>query len=273
LIGLPSQTFVNDGDDGLMEAARALTDPANNRYGFVSRGLRNANTPVWTSLLHGWDIDSIDSDGVMHTDTEEAILAAKMYQELNRDYAPPGTIGFNWYECQTSFSTGNVGMWFDGIGFAPPLENPETSQIVGKVGYGIMPTGPRARHSGMFGTGIGVSAYSRNREAAYLYAQWATGKLNQARILQYGAGSPSRESAYRNEEALANLTVPMEFVDALIESGRIARQGLPEIIPVTEFRDVFGVALTNMIDDADPETELRRATEEFRPVLERSERG
>jgi multiple sugar transport system substrate-binding protein len=262
-----------DTYEQMMEAARALTDPGRNRYGFVSRGLRNANTPVWTSLLLGWDVESIDSAGEMHTDSDEAILAAQMYKELNAEYAPPGTIGFNWNECQTSFSQGTVGMWFDGIGFAPPLENPQTSQVVGKVGYGVMPTGPRARHSGMFGTGIGISAYSPNKEAAYLYAQWATNKVNQARILQRGAGSPSRESAYRDEEALANLTVPMAFVDALIESGRIARAGLPEIIPVTEFRDVFGVALTNMIGGADPEAELRRATAEFRPVLERSERG
>jgi len=261
-----------DTYEGMVEAAKALTDPGRNRYGFISRGIRNANTPVWTSFLLGWDVDSIDQQGVMHTDTEEAILAAKLYQELNAQYAPPGTVGFNWNECQTSFSQGTIGMWFDGIGFAPPLEDPSKSQVVGKVGYGVTPAGPRAQHSGMFGSGMGVSAYSRNKEAAYLYCQWACNKENQARLLQRGAGSPARDSAYRNEEALANLTVPAEFVEALLESGAIARPGLPEIIPVTEFRDVFGVALTNMIGGADPETELKRATEEFRPVLERSER-
>ncbi|MGH6912497.1 MAG: sugar ABC transporter substrate-binding protein, partial [Geminicoccales bacterium] len=46
----------------------------------------------------------------------------------------------------------------------------------------------------------------------------------------------------------------------------------PVIIPVTEFRDIFGVALTNMIGGADPKTELEKATEQFRPVLEKSER-
>ncbi len=41
-------------------------------------------------------------------------------------------------------------------------------------------------------------------------------------------------------------------------------------MPVTEFRDTFGVALTNMIGGADPAAELRRATETFKPVLEKS---
>ncbi|TMH47717.1 MAG: sugar ABC transporter substrate-binding protein, partial [Betaproteobacteria bacterium] len=49
--------------------------------------------------------------------------------------------------------------------------------------------------------------------------------------------------------------------------------GLPIISPVTEFRDVFGVALTNMINGADPATELKKATAEFQPVLDKSEKA
>ena len=55
-----------------------------------------------------------------------------------------------------------------------------------------------------------------------------------------------------------------------MESMKIARPGLPEIVPVTEFRDVFGIALTNMIGGADPATELKKATETFKPMLEQS---
>ena len=53
----------------------------------------------------------------------------------------------------------------------------------------------------------------------------------------------------------------------------IAQPGLPVISPVTEFRDVFGVALTNMINGADPATELKKATAEFQAVLDKSEKG
>jgi multiple sugar transport system substrate-binding protein len=168
---------------------------------------------------------------------------------------------------------GNCAMWFDGIGFAPPLEDPSKSRVVGKVGYGVTPAGPVAQHAGMFGTGMDISAFSENKGPAYLYALWATDKENQARLLANGAGSPARESSYPDTEALANLTVPQERVAALIASGKIGRPGLPVIIPVTEFRDVFGVALTNMIGGADPRAELEKATEAFRPVLEKSEQS
>ena len=57
------------------------------------------------------------------------------------------------------------------------------------------------------------------------------------------------------------------------DTAAIAQPGLPVISPVTEFRDVFGVALTNMINGADPATELKKATAEFQPVLDKSEKA
>jgi multiple sugar transport system substrate-binding protein len=117
---------------------------------------------------------------------------------------------------------------------------------------------------------LGISAQSDKHGPAYFYAQWATNKQNQARVLAAGAGAPARNSAYTDEEALANLTVPQSWVDTLIASGEIGLPSLPQIIPVTEFRDTFGIALTNMITGADPATELEAATEQFRPILEQS---
>jgi multiple sugar transport system substrate-binding protein len=52
---------------------------------------------------------------------------------------------------------GRAAMWLDGIGFATPLEDPTKSRIVGKVGYGVTPPGPKAHHAGMFADGMGIS--------------------------------------------------------------------------------------------------------------------
>jgi multiple sugar transport system substrate-binding protein len=45
------------------------------------------------------------------------------------------------------------------------------------------------------------------------------------------------------------------------------------VIPVTEFRDIFGIALTNMLGGADAKAELEKATAQFAPILEKSERA
>jgi multiple sugar transport system substrate-binding protein len=256
--------------DEVIAAAETLHDPGNNVYGFAARGLKNANVPVWTCFMQGWELGAIDDAGQLHTTDEGAVAAAEVYKQLMANYSPPGAIGFNWNECQTTFSLGTAAMWFDGIGFATPLEDPETSQVVGKVGYGLQPAGPIARHSGTFGDGMGITSGSGKPGPAYFYCQWACGKANQARVLAQGAGAPARNSAYTNEEALANLIVPQEWVDTLLASGEIGLPSLPEIVPVTEFRDIYGIALTNMITGGDPLAELERATEEFQPILEES---
>ena len=49
--------------DEMLTAARKLNDPANGIYGFVGRGLKNANVPVWTSLLLGQGQETIDDNG------------------------------------------------------------------------------------------------------------------------------------------------------------------------------------------------------------------
>ena len=164
----------------------------------------------------------------------------------------------------------SVGIWYDGIGFATPLEDATKSKVVGKVGYILTPKGPKAQHAAMFGDGIGITNATKKKGPAWLYIQWATNKVNQARLLSSGGGSPARQSAYTSPDATKNMTVPKEWFDTLVASTKVGRPGLPQIIPVTEFRDIFGVGLTNMISGADPKAELTKATEEFKPVLEKS---
>lgn len=260
--------------DEMYEAAKRLADPSRQVYGHVGRGLKNANVVLWSSYLLGTNQrDMIDGNRQLITDTPDAIWAGEMYKKFLRDVSPPGSIGFNWNECQTTFMQGRAAMWVDGIGFAAPLEDRARSRVAGKVGYALVPKGPGANHHcALFGAGYGIPEASRKKGPAWYWLQWALSKQNQLRFLTTGAGVPARSSPFSNEEAIAASTFPREFFQTLSASARIARAGLPEIVPVTQFRDVIGTALTNTISGADVATELRRATAEFRPVLEQSER-
>jgi multiple sugar transport system substrate-binding protein len=257
--------------DEMVSAAEALTDPSSNTYGFVARGLKNANVPVWTTLLLGYGSTPLGPDGKLRTTSDEAVEAAKLYQRLMTKAAPVGVSGFNWAEAQSAFLQGKVGMWLDGVGFAPPIENPEKSRVVGKVGYGVMPKGPKAQAAATTGDGIGVTAASKNKEAAYLFCQWVISHDMGARLLQAGAGVPFRNSVLEDPKVREGVTMPSSWVDAVAGSAKVSQLALPVIIPVTEFRDIYGVGLTNMIGGADPAAELKTATAQFEPVLARSE--
>ena len=257
----------------MVSAAGKLHDPAKGISGFVGRGLKNANVPVWTSFLLGCGGGFVDAQGKLITDTPEAVEAAKIYQTLMSKYAPAGVVGFNWNESQTLFLQGKAAMWLDGIGFAQPLEDPAKSRVVGKVGYGVMPAGPKAQVSALFADGIGMSSFSKKKGPAWFYLQWACNKTNQTRMLQAAAGAPVRNSAYAAAQQSADFKSPKEWVECMLKSAAIAQPGLPVIAPVTEFRDVFGIALTNMINGADAAAELHKATAEFQPVLDKSEKA
>ena len=259
------QTF-----EELVAAAEAITDPSTNTYGFVARGLKNANTPVWTSLMLGYGAAPI-VNGKIDATTKEAVEAATLYQRLMTKAAPPGVSGFNWAESQSAFLQGKIGMWLDGVGFAPPIENPEKSRVVGKTGYGVMPKGPAQQAAGTFGDGLGVVEASQKKEAAYLFCQWAISHDMGARLLQAGAGVPFRQSILEDAKVREGVKMPAEWLDAVVGSGKVSKLALPVIIPVTEFRDIYGVGLTNMIGGADPAAELKKATDQFAPVLARSE--
>jgi multiple sugar transport system substrate-binding protein len=263
------QTF-----EELYVAAKALTDPAKQQYGFVGRGLRNANMTLWSSFLLGTaQRDMIDANRKLITDTPDAIWATQQYARIMRECAPPGVNSFNWNECQTTFMQGRAAFWIDGVGYAAPLEDPKRSRVAGKLGYAVVPAGPAHRHSAFFCTGLGISEASTRKGPAWYYIQWALNKQNQTRMLAAGAGAPTRLSPYTSEEASSGSTFPREYFTTLVESIRIARPGLPEILPVTEFRDTIGAALVNTLGGADVAAELKKATDSFRPVLEQSEKG
>jgi multiple sugar transport system substrate-binding protein len=259
--------------DEMVTAAEALTDPKEGVYGFVGRGLRNANMTLWTNFFLNYGGEFLDAKGNLLTDGSEAIEATKLYQRLLTKVAPPGVAGFNWMESMAAFTQGRAAMWIDGVGWAPPLEDPNASRIVGKVGYTLVPAGPKGQYSATYGDGIGITQASKNKEAAWLYCQWAVSKLMGARLLQSGGGVPFRNSVLNDDGVRKGVKMPPEWLDSVIGSAKISKLGLPVVIPVAEFRDLLGAAITATLSGADPATELKEANDQYRPILERSEKA
>jgi multiple sugar transport system substrate-binding protein len=256
----------------MVTAAEKLTDPKEGTFGFVGRGLRNANMTLWTNFFLNYGGEFLDAKGNILTDGPEAIEATKLYQTLLTKVAPPGVAGFNWMESMAAFTQGRAAMWIDGVGWAPPLENPAASRVVGKVGYTVVPAGPKGQYSATYGDGIGVAQASPNKEAAYLLCQWIVSRAQGARLLQAGGGVPFRNSVLDDPATRSGVKMPQEWLQSAIDSGKISKLGLPVIIPVAEFRDIVGSALTATLSGGDPAAELKKAHEQFRPILERSEK-
>src|SRR5256885_14258980 len=118
------------------------------------------------------------------------------------------------------------------------MEDPNASRIVGKVGYTVVPAGPKGQYSATYGDGIGIAAACKNKEAAYLLCQWVVSKQQGARLLQTGGGVPFRNSILNDEEVRKGVKMPAEWLQAAIAAAKISKLGLPVVIPVAEWRDL-----------------------------------
>jgi multiple sugar transport system substrate-binding protein len=260
--------------DEMYTMAKALTDPSKQIAGFVGRGLKNANVVLFDNILLGYDQETVTPDGKkLLTDTDAAIAAGQYYQKLMRECGPTGNIGFNWNECQTTFMQGRAAMWWDGIGFSAPLLDKTKSRITDKVGFAVVPAGPKSHNCATFIEGIGIPAAAKNKKAAWLFVQWITGKAMMNEQLRAGAGTPPRLSCYGRADIVSSSAFPKEWFETTGASLKIARSGLPVIVPVTEFRDTIGAGLTNIVGGADVATELKKATAAFQPVLDKANEG
>ena len=145
--------------DELVAAVKATHQPPG-VYGFTGRGLKNANIPVWGCFLSALGGSYLDAaKQTLLTTSTEAVEAARVYGELMRTYAPPGSLGFNWMESQGAFAQGTIASWTDGMSFAASFEDPTKSKVAGKVGYAPHPGSAKMKPFG--GTSMDFESTSR----------------------------------------------------------------------------------------------------------------
>ena len=66
--------------------------------------------------------------------------------------------------------------------------------------------------------------------------------------------------------------MPLDWYDAYLASLKIGRAGLPEIVDVTQYRDIIGVQIQKAIEGAKSADVMVQAHKEFQELLERTEK-
>lgn len=254
----------------LEDQAKKLHNPPG-MYGFVARGLKNANATPWAYVIYAFGGEYLTKDGKSAMNSPAWVKSMDWYAGMLRQFGPPGVVNFNWYECSSAFMQDQVAIYYDGVNFANQFEVPEKSKIAGKVGYAVLPAGPAGHFAPTFTNAMAVSAQSRNKEAAYLFIQWATTKQMCVRELLGGVGV-GRVSPWSNPEVKAKPKMPVDWYTAYLESLKIGRAGLPEIVDVTQYRDIIGVAIQKAIEGAKSEVVLADAHKQFQEMLDKTEK-
>ena len=81
-----------------------------------------------------------------------------------------------------------------------------------------------------------------------------------------------RASTWDQPEVKAKPRMPGDWYTAFLESLKIGRLGLPEIVDVTQYRDIIGVAIQKAIEGGKPADLMAQAHKEFQEMLNNTEK-
>ncbi len=259
----PPTTF-----DELTTTAKALHNPSGGLFGIGLRGQGAAATSQFSTFLYNYGGDWLDKNGAPAINSEQAMGAYKYYADLIRQFGPPGSENNGWPELVALFQQGKLAMYCDASVFKVNLEDSTKSQVVGKVGYAVMPKGPVAQDPASYVWGVSIPAMSKNKEAAWYFIQWATSKQQGLNLLKKGVPaarmSPWKDASYTSSSN-------KEFDETQQKSVALSKHSYnPWVIPVQEFRDAVGKVIVTAIQGGDVKGAANTAQADAKDILAKS---
>lgn len=184
----------------MVAAARAVKDGAG-IDGIVARGAPNASTIAGSfistakSFADGkWDEIDADLNPRLHDPIH--VQFVEQWIGMIQESGPARWASMTGSDAREAFASGQAGMIADADLFAATYEDARRSKVAGKVGYALIPPGPAGTtYSALSTWALGMNRAAKNKEAAWLFIQWATStRTLQNATLEYRGYNPSRSS-------------------------------------------------------------------------------
>ena len=189
------------------QAARAMTDKANEVYGVCLRGKAGwgENMAFLTAMSNSFGARWFDENWKPQFDQPEWKATLDFYLNLMKDAGPPGASSNGFNENLALFNSGKCGMWIDATVAASFVTNPKDSKVADKVGFALAPdNGLGKRGNWLWAWSLAIPAGTQKEEAAQKFIGWATSKayLELVASKEGWANVPpgTRTSLYANPE-------------------------------------------------------------------------
>lgn len=232
-------------------AAKTIKEKSNGAVaGITMRGAQGIqNVYVWAGWLWGYGGEFITADGKSALGTEEAAASLDAFASALRDYGPVGVANFGWEENRVLFQQGKAGMTMDATVNGAFNEDPAISSVVGKVGYVPVPVETDKLKGGSSSLAVHslyISEASQNKEAAWLFASWATAKEQQIKSFALAPNSGVTSLAALNSEEFNKRYGA--FKDAMLASINAGNpQYLPTVEAANEVINNAGIAVSKVL--------------------------
>jgi len=186
------QTF-----DELLATAKAVK--TNEMSGIAMRAQAGGNSsPPAMGFVFSYGGDMVKDNKAAFA-SPEAIAAVEMYGRILSQAGPVGIGSYEWYQVLDDFLQGRTAMAIDSSNFATDISNPAKSRVAKQAEFAVFPhLAGRGPVPFMSHWQACINSKSRNKQAAFLFLQWATSKPTS---LQTGAAglATTRLSAWSSE--------------------------------------------------------------------------
>lgn len=152
---------------------------------------------VYPSVLAGYGARDLDENLDPLYSRDEFVKASEIYVDIMKRGCPPlDTFSkVSWTDVRDLMAGGGFAMTIDCDFFAHTWENPSRSRVHGKLAYAPVPRGPVGRGSKIWAWSLAIPSSSKNKEAAWLFVEWATSKPTLlSAAVKYGNLIPPRRS-------------------------------------------------------------------------------
>lgn len=238
--------------------------------GITMRGKKAAATSQWAPFLFSMGGSWLTKDGKPAVTSPESIQSLELYGRLLRNYGPPGSVNYHWYETVAQFGQGKAAMYIDVNPRFFFFEDTSKSQVAGKVGYAMFPAGPAGRKPSMEVASMGISSKSKKKEAAFLFIQWMSSKDLTHKMMLRGIPS-ARVSAWKDPRFLAEMK-QKDWIEASAKSMEIADPVYsPPVVAVSEVRDELGAVIVSSILGENVKAAADKAYAEIVKIMAKTE--
>ena len=191
--------------DQYRDLAEWFTRPEEGFYGTALQGKRHeALWYEWLNFLYSFGGDMMDVKtgsecGPIIVNSPQAIASLEYYKSLMK-YSPPDTLNYFWDDVMALMQQSKVFeliMWNDAT--YAVAQDTAVSQVVGKMGFDLVPQGAGGKVGQVEGWTYLIPAYAKNQEAAFLFIQWMM-EFPQQLQQHLNGGASARPDVYADPE-------------------------------------------------------------------------
>ncbi len=229
--------------DELVELAATLKDKAEGMYGIAVRGTRS-----WATIHPGFMTQysrmgakdfKVEGDNLIPAmDSQTSIEFHEKWMPMVKASGPPNWTQYTWYQVGSDLGSRNAAMIFDADINAYFQNQPGSSPAAGKIAWHPGPKGPDGSlATNLWVWSLGMNAKSKNKSAAWLFLQWATGKEHLRKAaLEANHVDPVRRSIAEDPEFKDVMARNENYIDTfnqLIDNTEIQFTPQPKFFDAT----------------------------------------